>query len=131
MWAKVAVEMGVPWRAAEAMHWQLGEVYRAGVVPFSVSRVTMNSSSGHVRPTSHGSHAHSRSIISASRRGILTRIDPGKAMTKPPTTLPSVAEMIKGASPYPASLACNSGRELPYIKPRAIPASSPLFSTNS
>lgn len=25
MWEKVAKEMGIPWRAAEAMHWQLGE----------------------------------------------------------------------------------------------------------
>jgi len=25
MWEKVAEEMQVPWRAAEAMHWQLGE----------------------------------------------------------------------------------------------------------
>ncbi|KAF7161840.1 hypothetical protein CNMCM6106_008951 [Aspergillus hiratsukae] len=25
MWSKVAEEMAIPWRAAEAMHWQLGE----------------------------------------------------------------------------------------------------------
>ncbi|AEO71688.1 uncharacterized protein THITE_16965, partial [Thermothielavioides terrestris NRRL 8126] len=40
MWAKVAEEMQVPWRAAEAMHWQLGELdmaRRAGVVPFTLS----------------------------------------------------------------------------------------------
>lgn len=40
MWAKVAKELSVPWRAAEAMHWQLGEAdmaRRAGVVPFSLS----------------------------------------------------------------------------------------------
>jgi hypothetical protein len=33
----VAEKMGVPWRAAEAMHWQLGQhdmARRAGVVPF-------------------------------------------------------------------------------------------------
>ena len=39
LWAKVAEEMQVPWRAAEAMHWQLGEsdmARRAGVVPFSL-----------------------------------------------------------------------------------------------
>uniref|UniRef100_L2FRF8 Myb dna-binding domain protein n=1 Tax=Colletotrichum fructicola (strain Nara gc5) TaxID=1213859 RepID=L2FRF8_COLFN len=42
MWAKVAEEMAVPWRAAEAMHWQLGEAdmaRRAGVVPFSLTAV--------------------------------------------------------------------------------------------
>ena len=40
MWAPVALELGIPWRAAEAMHWQLGEAdmaRRAGVVPFSLA----------------------------------------------------------------------------------------------
>ena len=38
MWAQIALEMKIPWRAAEGMHWQLGEVeiaQRAGTVPFS------------------------------------------------------------------------------------------------
>lgn len=37
MWANVAKELGVPWRAAEAMHWLLGEhdmCTRAGALPF-------------------------------------------------------------------------------------------------
>ncbi|PSR78219.1 hypothetical protein BD289DRAFT_338334, partial [Coniella lustricola] len=45
MWAKVAEEMHVPWRAVEAMHWHLGEsdmATRAGVVPFVLA--TVNSS---------------------------------------------------------------------------------------
>jgi hypothetical protein len=25
MWQTVATEMGIPWRLAESMHWQLGE----------------------------------------------------------------------------------------------------------
>jgi len=40
MWAIIASEMKIPWRAAEAMHWQLGEeeiARRAGTVPFSLS----------------------------------------------------------------------------------------------
>ncbi|KID96786.1 Homeodomain-related protein, partial [Metarhizium majus ARSEF 297] len=44
MWAKVAEELAVPWRAAEAMHWQLGEAdmaRRAGVVPFSLAAVNV------------------------------------------------------------------------------------------
>ena len=44
MWAQVAKEMGIPWRAAEAMHWQLGEremARRAGVVPFSLSNIAL------------------------------------------------------------------------------------------
>ncbi|MCJ1410463.1 hypothetical protein MMC19_004548 [Ptychographa xylographoides] len=40
MWGPLAAELGIPWRAAEAMHWQLGEAdmaRRAGVVPFSLT----------------------------------------------------------------------------------------------
>lgn len=40
MWLKVAEEMEMPWRAVEAMHWQMGEeemARRAGVAPFSDS----------------------------------------------------------------------------------------------
>lgn len=46
MWAKVAEELAVPWRAAEAMHWQLGEqdmARRAGVTPFSLAAVNSRS----------------------------------------------------------------------------------------
>lgn len=41
----VAKEMEIPWRAAEAMHWQLGEremARRAGVVPFSLSNIALD-----------------------------------------------------------------------------------------
>ena len=142
MWAKVAEEMGVPWRAAEAMHWQLGEhdmARRAGVVPFSLSSVTMDApSSGHVRPSSHRGHAHSHSTASGSTLGSVAsspryhregpatrslaarrdglrgpslpaspqeqypyeRINPNVTMSGPPTSLPSVAEMTTGVSPY-------------------------------
>ena len=46
MWAKVAEEMAIPWRAAEAMHWQLGEqemARRAGVTPFSLTAQNIDS----------------------------------------------------------------------------------------
>ncbi|KAH7321102.1 hypothetical protein B0I35DRAFT_477618 [Stachybotrys elegans] len=65
MWAKVADELSVPWRAAEAMHWQLGEAdmaRRAGVTPFSLAAVNVE--------TRHGSprgHAHSQSQGGAPR----------------------------------------------------------------
>ncbi|KAI9803526.1 MAG: hypothetical protein M1825_001869 [Sarcosagium campestre] len=42
MWSKIAEEMMMPWRATEAMHWQLGEqdmARRAGVVPFSLTNL--------------------------------------------------------------------------------------------
>jgi hypothetical protein len=43
MWGPLAAELGIPWRAAEAMHWQLGEsdmAKRAGVVPFTLTTST-------------------------------------------------------------------------------------------
>ncbi|KAI0205503.1 hypothetical protein F4808DRAFT_236252 [Astrocystis sublimbata] len=70
MWAKVAEEMAIPWRAAEAMHWQLGEqdmARRAGVTPFSLSAQTLETAHGAPRSARH---AHS------SSQGGLPR-DPG------------------------------------------------------
>jgi hypothetical protein len=65
--------MQVPWRAAEAMHWQLGEIdmaRRAGVVPFSLN-MTSNEPQGpqaqqpRISPTR--GHAHSQSQGSLPR----------------------------------------------------------------
>lgn len=45
MWAEIAGEMAIPWRASEAMHWQLGEAEmarRAAVVP-----ITLTNSNNH------------------------------------------------------------------------------------
>ncbi|TQN65534.1 Myb-related protein A, partial [Colletotrichum shisoi] len=71
MWAKVAEEMAVPWRAAEAMHWQLGEAdmaRRAGVVPFSLTAVNVDQpgAGGHRHSPSRG-HMHSQSQGSLPR----------------------------------------------------------------
>ena len=52
MWAPLAAELSIPWRAAEAMHWQLGEVdmaRRAGVAPFTLAP----SSSAPTMPPAH------------------------------------------------------------------------------
>ncbi|KAK5997005.1 hypothetical protein PT974_02354 [Cladobotryum mycophilum] len=56
MWAKVAEELAVPWRAAEAMHWQLGEAdmaRRAGVVPFSLAAVNVEATGRGLPPRGH------------------------------------------------------------------------------
>lgn len=60
MWAKVAEEMAIPWRAAEAMHWQLGEhdmARRAGVVPFSLTSANLDTPAPH-RPSPMRSQTH-------------------------------------------------------------------------
>ncbi|KAK4115553.1 hypothetical protein N656DRAFT_691130, partial [Canariomyces notabilis] len=69
MWAKVAEEMQVPWRAAEAMHWQLGEIdmaRRAGVVPFSLNMSSTEPQGPHRLSPSRG-HGHSQSQGSLPR----------------------------------------------------------------
>lgn len=59
MWSKIAEEMAIPWRAAEAMHWQIGEhdmARRAGVTPFSLTLTNTNNGSTH---NNHGSSTSS------------------------------------------------------------------------
>ncbi|KAF7559887.1 hypothetical protein G7046_g4254 [Stylonectria norvegica] len=71
MWAKVAEEMAVPWRAAEAMHWQLGEAdmaRRAGVIPFSLAAVNVDNGSNNHRNSPSRSHSHSHSQSSSMPR---------------------------------------------------------------
>ncbi|KAG9244590.1 hypothetical protein BJ878DRAFT_534458 [Calycina marina] len=85
IWSKVAEEMAIPWRAAEAMHWQLGEAdmaRRAGVVPFSLSNGPLDTPPGHrpSPPRGHAhSHSHSGSVMSNSRysRPAAPQIAPG------------------------------------------------------
>lgn len=63
MWEKIAKEMQLPWRAAEAMHWQIGEVEmanRANVPVFHLAG-QQNAGSSQAGPGSEG-----RSSISPS-----------------------------------------------------------------
>lgn len=67
MWAKVAEELAVPWRAAEAMHWQLGETdmaRRAGQTPFTLAAVNAEAAG---RNAQIRGHAHSQSQESVGR----------------------------------------------------------------
>ncbi|KAM3078110.1 hypothetical protein ACMFMG_002590 [Clarireedia jacksonii] len=90
MWAKVAEEMAVPWRAAEAMHWQLGEqdmARRAGVVPFSLSSVTLDTppSGQRVSPARGHSYTQSQSSTISGPGPIGARYSrPNTAQGNPP-----------------------------------------------
>lgn len=56
MWEKIAKEMQLPWRAAEAMHWQIGEVemaQRANVPVFHLAH-QQGSTSSQAGPGSEG-----------------------------------------------------------------------------
>ncbi|KAK3898207.1 hypothetical protein C8A05DRAFT_38211, partial [Staphylotrichum tortipilum] len=95
MWAKVAEEMQVPWRAAEAMHWQLGEIdmaRRAGVVPFSLN-MTSNEPQGpplhRISPTRGHAHSQSQGSLPRDLSSLpsprYTRGGPPPLMIPPPT----------------------------------------------
>lgn len=64
MWEKISKEMQLPWRAAEAMHWQIGEVemaQRANVPVFHLA----GQQSSHSQPGSASERAQSISPPSA------------------------------------------------------------------
>ncbi|KAL4898422.1 hypothetical protein BDV59DRAFT_197330 [Aspergillus ambiguus] len=89
MWSKVAEEMAIPWRAAEAMHWQLGEqemARRAGVVPFSLSSTAIDPPATRARRAS--------TSLARPRKGSASRAIP------PPPQLPSVEELTAGVPAY-------------------------------
>lgn len=89
MWAKVAEEMDIPWRAVEAMHWQLGRddiAQRAGVVPFTLE------TGPHTLPLP------SRLIYMRSNPNMPTPGPAPQAPSQPPryggANLPSVADIM-------------------------------------
>ncbi|TDZ66008.1 Myb-related protein A [Colletotrichum trifolii] len=105
MWAKVAEEMAVPWRAAEAMHWQLGEAdmaRRAGVVPFSLTAVNVDQPGGGHRHSPSRGHMHSQSQGSLPRD--LGGPSPRYGRPPPPPPPP-------GISPIPGGRALAARRE--------------------
>ncbi|KAG5929394.1 hypothetical protein E4U53_002458 [Claviceps sorghi] len=88
MWAKVAEELVVPWRAAEAMHWQLGEIdmaKRAGVVPFTLAVVNHE---GSRRTTSTR-----RTSINLPRGAMTRKITPSSPRTMYSSRHQSVSSM--------------------------------------
>ncbi|OJD25774.1 hypothetical protein ACJ73_02861 [Blastomyces percursus] len=87
MWSKIAAEMLVPWRAAEAMHWQLGEqemARRAGVLPFLLTHPTTEQPPPKLRRIN--------TATSRPKRDSAVRVS-GKQ-------LPSVAELTAGVPAY-------------------------------
>ncbi|EQK98194.1 Homeodomain-related protein [Ophiocordyceps sinensis CO18] len=105
MWAKVAEELAVPWRAAEAMHWQLGEVdmaRRAGVVPFSLAAVNVESGQRNVAPRPSTLYqppdAVARHLTPPSPRSMYARNQPLSAM---PVGPPMRGEPMAAQAPMP------------------------------
>ena len=109
MWAKIAEEMTLPWRAAEAMHWQMGEhemARRAGVTAFSLSN---NQQQQHQAMPPHTSsippraHMRHNSAISRMRDHNTNTNSLLPAHRNPPPQLPSLAELTAGLPAYAAS----------------------------
>jgi hypothetical protein len=125
MWAPLAAELGIPWRAAEAMHWQIGEVnmaHRAGVVPFSLAATSPSATlpPGHPLPGAYGGDGARSGYGGGERPGARpgARRGPGGLSpgANPPlgprlepsaggpsragTVLPSLAEMERGTTAY-------------------------------
>jgi hypothetical protein len=72
MWEKIAKEMALPWRAAEAMHWQIGEVEmasRANVPVFHLAGSASQSQSHSQSNTSRAQHYYSTSSSTSASVG--------------------------------------------------------------
>jgi len=99
MWARVAEEMAMPWRAVEAMHWQMGEhemARRAGVTPFSLTNPAAGFDASALPPRPHLRHTgpHPRSL----RRDSM----PPESGFQGPQQLPSLAELTAGLPAFSA-----------------------------
>lgn len=95
MWAKIAEEMTLPWRAAEAMHWQMGEhemARRAGVTAFSLT--SNNLINGPPMPPALGRPHHIR------HNSMTPRMRGNSLPRGPPPQLPSLAELTAGLPAY-------------------------------
>ena len=74
MWDMIAAEMGMPWRAIEAMHWQMGEheiAHRANAPVFQLSSSSSSTTSVARSPTTPTAMPVQPVPISA-RSGLLT-----------------------------------------------------------
>lgn len=122
MWAKVAEEMAVPWRAAEAMHWQLGEgdmARRAGVIPFSLAAVNVDTNNNGHRNSPSRNHTHSQSqsgmphdLRDPSPRTVYSRM---QHMTSVPAGRNMAPRRESIPVPAPLPMGSSSGAEVHYV----------------
>ncbi|KAK8094519.1 hypothetical protein PG997_001204 [Apiospora hydei] len=125
MWAKVAEEMAIPWRAAEAMHWQLGEhdmARRAGVVPFALSAARPIITRKESMPPHMPAHLeHGPGGYDYPPPG--GPLAPIQAQSQQrPGMLPGLAELTTGVSPY-STPAYSIG--IPSVSPAQSATASP------
>jgi hypothetical protein len=87
MWQKVATAMGIPWRSAESMHWQLGEQEMSARANAPVFQL---------HPSATGTGMSSRSqvpVIPASALYDFTPANAPQLMPNPPPMPPQLHQM--------------------------------------
>ena len=112
--------MAVPWRAAEAMHWQLGEAdmaRRAGVVPFSLSSVTLDAPPSDHQSSPTRGHSHSQSHSSA-----ISSSGPSSSRFSAPAATHSTSSSARGGTGGGRARTIAARRD---STPRSVPPASP------
>jgi hypothetical protein len=119
--------MAVPWRAAEAMHWRLGEkdmARRAGVTPFHLATGNADSKSSDRSPPSYGDgHRHSQINTSGVLRVPFATVVGNRTYSMPSASIggivlptpPSPTPTSSPLSPDPTDIGYVRGLTLPPI----------------
>jgi hypothetical protein len=103
MWARIAKEMNIPWKAVEAMHWIVGECEmerRASLTQCTIS------ASAEPSPALPLPQVHLPSLTPLPPSPLpppyhsIHHLHSATTPSSLPTTLPSLAELIAGADPY-------------------------------
>ncbi|KAF1917993.1 hypothetical protein BDU57DRAFT_555703 [Ampelomyces quisqualis] len=82
MWQKVATEMGIPWRSAESMHWQLGEQEMSARANAPVFQLHPSATSAGLSPPSE------TPVVSAPTSHGFTAANAAQLMPNPPQMVP-------------------------------------------
>ena len=102
MWEKVAKELCMPYRAAEAMHWHLGEhemAARANVPIFQLSNITTS-----VPPASQHTSSASAPVMPTNYSGYPSSAGPSP-LASPPGTMPVLTPSHSRRNSYAVSTA--------------------------
>ena len=121
MWEKISKEMQLPWRAAEAMHWQIGEVemaQRANVPVFHLAG----------QQTSQAGAMSERSSSHSPSCGIVPPSTMAYSQTHNHTLPAIIAPQAQPVSPVEARVRSNSDESTtngpPHLRQRADSARS-------
>ncbi|KAF2718577.1 hypothetical protein K431DRAFT_230551 [Polychaeton citri CBS 116435] len=96
MWEKIAKEMALPWRAAEAMHWQIGEVEMAQRANVPVFHLAGQQGPGATQPGASSTEPHARPGSNSPQSAEGSRIPPAVSYAQTHAhNLPPVAQSLR------------------------------------